>query len=235
MNVPGKNIVLWVLIITGLLITSVRNSAQTTAEALMKALEAKIAKVKTYTVNLQLDINIPFVEAPPTKATLYFKAPDKTHIETKGFAMLPKQGPDLSVFRILTQPYAIVDVGTTKLNGKTLRQIKVIPTTDASPIAVATFYTDVATALPTRVEAVTRNGGTLTAEFKFTNTKASAYALPSYAKLMFEVPPMDLPRMMSGDLDKPKTNTNGKPVKASVEIHYTDYKINVPIKDDVFR
>lgn len=201
----------------------------------MKTLEAKIAKVKTYTVNLQLDINIPFVEAPPTKATLYFKAPDKTHIETKGFAMLPKQGPDLSVFRILTQPYAVVDVGTTKLNGKTHRQIKVIPTTDASPIAVATFYTDVSTALPAKVEAVTRNGGTLTAEFKFTNTKASAYALPSYAKLMFEVPPMDLPRMMSGDFDKPKTNTNGKPVKASVEIHYTNYKINVPIKDDVFR
>ncbi len=215
------------------LIAATNALAQTPARVIAQ-IEEKLKSVKSYTTSLNLKVDVPFIEAPPSKATLYYKAPDKSHLEAEGFAMLPKQGADLNVTRLLAQPHVAVDAGREEFQGVTMRKIKVLPADDQSPVAVATFLIDTTMMLPRKVITTTRSGGTLVAELVYDNAAASAYALPSYTKLVLEIPMMDLPRTMTGDFDKKKRDQPNKPVKAIVEIWYTNYRFNIPIPDSVF-
>ncbi len=209
-------------------------SAQQSAENLLHHVKKKLRSAHSYSVDLQLAVDIPFIDAPPSKAKLYYKAPNLIHLEAEGFAMLPKQGADLNVLRILLQPHATVDAGQEQFRGVTTRKVKILPTDDDSRIALATFFIDTVRLLPLKASIVTRNGGTIVIELDYANTHAAAFALPSYAKLIFDVPAMDLPKTMTGDFDKQPTNSNGKPVKAIVEIRYSNYKININIPNTVF-
>ena len=45
-----------------------------------------------YTVKINATVNLPAIRVPDFAATLYFKKPDRFHIETKSFAPIPRNG-----------------------------------------------------------------------------------------------------------------------------------------------
>jgi hypothetical protein len=49
-------------------------------------------KVEDYEVDIQLAVNIPGFRMPSRKIHYLYKAPDKSKVEVKGFAVVPKQG-----------------------------------------------------------------------------------------------------------------------------------------------
>jgi hypothetical protein len=148
--------------------------------------------------------------------------------------MLPKQGADLNVTRMLAQPHVSVDAGRETFQNVVMRKIKLLPQDESSPVAVATFYIDTALMLPRKVITTTRTGGTIVAEIVYDDAKARAYALPSYTKLILDIPAVDLPRAMTGDFEKKKPEDPSKPMRANVEIWYTRYQFNISIPDRVF-
>ena len=208
------------------------------AEAMMQAIKAKMQAAKTYTATMKIKVDVSFMNAPESEAKIYYKAPDKTHIESEGFAMIPKQGADLSAAKLLSTPYTAVDAGTAKFHGKTMRRVKIIPLDEDSPIAVATIYIDTTLMVPRKVVTTSKQGGTYTAELVYDNAEARAYALPSYVKLIFEIGNFDLPKSMTGDFDGKKKAEDGKQEveegKAQVQIWYKNYELNVNIPDSVF-
>jgi outer membrane lipoprotein-sorting protein len=49
--------------------------------------------VKDYTTNVKVTVESPSINVPEMNAKVYFKQPDKLHVESKdGFALLPRQG-----------------------------------------------------------------------------------------------------------------------------------------------
>ncbi len=213
------------------------HAAAQSAQELLSTVKAKITTVKSYTTAVRIKVDVPFLKAPESTATMYFKAPDKTHIESDGFAMIPKQGADLSAARLLNKPYSAVDMGSASFQGASMRRVKVVPLDDDPDVVVATLWIDAGLAIVRKIEISMRAGGTVVGELVYDNAKAREYGLPSYAKLMFDVPRFELPKAMTGDFDAPSVAAGDekKPLKANVELWYSKYEFNVAIPDSKFR
>jgi hypothetical protein len=59
-------------------------------EILKRALDLQ-AGLQDYTATVQVSVNMPGVQMPQRTAKLYFKRPDKLHVESKGVVMIPRQ------------------------------------------------------------------------------------------------------------------------------------------------
>ena len=59
--------------------------------------------VKDYQVEVNIKVDVEFLKVPETKAKIYFKQPDKVHLEAEGFAMLPKNGIEFSPSSLLNK------------------------------------------------------------------------------------------------------------------------------------
>ena len=198
---------------------------------LLDAIKARMQGAKSYTADMKINVDISFLQAPDATAKIWFKAPDKTHIEAPGFAMIPKQGADMSALRILSEAYVSIDAGMVEFHGTMMRKVRIIPVDESSDIAVATIWIDTTLMLPRKVVSTTKSGGTFSAELVYSNEKARRFGLPSYVKLQFDLGKFELPKSMTGDFDDNETSSSSK---AIVQIWYSNYRINVPIKDSIF-
>jgi hypothetical protein len=198
-----------------------------TAEELLADLKAKMERVRSYTATLTIKVDIPFMKVPVSTATLTHTAPDKTSIDAPGFAMIPKQGADMSALKLLSKGYAAVDMGTEVWHGTTMRKVKILPADENSEIVVATIWIDTVQMVARKVVSTTKKAGTVTAELVYDDAKARAYGLPSYTKLMMDVGSFSIPKSMSGDFNESSKDTKRTegPQKAVVEIWYGSYAI----------
>ena len=65
-------------------------------EIMLEKVKEKFEKIENYKADITVKVDIPYIKMPERNATLYFKQPDKIHIESEGFAMLPKEGINFS-------------------------------------------------------------------------------------------------------------------------------------------
>ncbi|MBK6417640.1 MAG: hypothetical protein IPF79_00365 [Ignavibacteria bacterium] len=198
-----------------------------TATDLLNELKAKMQRVKRYTAELSIKVDVPFMKVPVSTATLTHVAPDKTTIDAPGFAMIPKQGADMSALKLLSKDFAAVDMGTEQWQGIVLRKIKVLPADEESDVVVATLWIDTTMMVARKVVSTTKKAGTITAELVYDDAKAREYGLPSYTKIMMEIGSFEIPKSMSGDFNESSRDTKPKngPQKAVVEIWYSKFRI----------
>lgn len=203
-------------------------------ESIVKSIKGRLTKAQSYTAQMRIKATIPFLEAAPSTATLYYKAPDRMQVKADGFSIFPKQGAGMQLQTLLSTPHVTVDAGRESFHGVTMRKIKVLPTDEHASIVVATLWVDTTTMLVRKIATTTKNGGTVTAELVYENQSARSYALPSYAKFILNVQPFDLPASMTGEFEKKKPDQPGKSISAVIEVWYSEYRFNVPIPNSVF-
>lgn len=76
-----------------LLISGAVGARTLTAKDVITRAADEYDRVKDYTVDAKVSISSPGVHVPPMNLTIFYKKPDKLHLESKdGFAALPKQG-----------------------------------------------------------------------------------------------------------------------------------------------
>lgn len=219
------------------LILSACTLSATDATQLLEQLKVKMKGATSYTASMKITVDIPFLKAPPASAKIWFKAPDKSHIESPGFALIPKQGADMSFVRLLSQPIVAVDAGYEEFAGQMLRRIKILPVSESAQIAVATVLIDTVRLLPMKVISTSKTGGTIIAELVYDDARAAVYCLPSYVKLALDIGKFDIPKTMTGDFDTKKEDAQKSKKdrsKAIVEIVYHNYDINIRIPDSIF-
>lgn len=194
-----------------------------TADVLLKELRAKMARAKSYTAQLNIKVDVPFMRVPDMTATLKHTAPDKTTIDAPGFAMLPKDGVDLGALKLLSKDFTAIDMGVEN----SMRKIKVLPSDESSDIVVATIWVDTTAMVARKVVSTTKKAGTVTIELSYDNAKARAYALPSFTKISMEMDALKIPKSISGDFDGNSRKPAAKPgpVKATVQVWYNSYVI----------
>ncbi len=194
-----------------------------TADALLKELRAKMTRAKSYTAQLKIKVDVPFMRVPDMTATLKHTAPDKTTIDAPGFAMLPKDGVDLGALKMLSKDFTAIDMGVEN----SMRKIKVLPSDESSDIVVATIWVDTTAMVARKVISTTKKAGTVTIELSYGNAKARSYALPSFTKISMEMDALKIPKSISGDFDGNSRKPAAKPgpVKATVQVWYESYVI----------
>ena len=80
-----------------------------------------------YTVRIHAKVNMPTIRIPDFSAILYFKKPDKFHIETKSFAPIPRDSGVFNPFQFDPGKNLITYERTENLNGSAVDVFKAEP------------------------------------------------------------------------------------------------------------
>ena len=202
---------------------------------LLKKVKAKLARVSSYEAAGKLKIDVPFIKAPASDVTVFFKRPDKFRVTKKdGISLLPKGGVSINLSTLLQDDnYTSVPAGMAKLGGYDLKVIKLLPLAENSEVVLTTLYIDEKALVVRKAAVTTRQNGSYDIELQY--GRYLAYALPDKVVFTFDAREYKLPRGITFEYDKGgKRQAPPKDSRGRVEINYTSYQINKKISDAVF-
>lgn len=202
-------------------------------DSLIKKVLTKIEIIESYKVDVEIEVDVEFINMPVKHATMYYKQPDKIKFKSEEFIMLPKKGLKDGIRKLLSEPYTSIYIGTETLNESNHHIVKIIPTGKKPDIILATLWINEKTFLLSKSENSTRNEGTFTVEFSYFD---HSLALPSEMVISFEIENLNIPLKFIGktqgidiDTEKAKGKQEGK-----VYIRFKNYAINLAIDNSVF-
>lgn len=210
-------------------------NASISAEELLIKVRSKTRLVKDFQAEADIKIDIDFLKAPISHATIYYRNPGQVRVKSDGFSMLPKQGAGLPISSILETEYYAAALKDEVYNGKNLRVIKVIPLADTGQIIASTMWIEEANNIVHKMK-ITTKSGIMLMEMKY-GKQYQQYALPEQVVLSFDMPKFSLPKSITGDMltdNKPKDASNKNSVGKAI-ITYSKYIINKGIADSHFK
>jgi len=158
-------------------------------------IKKRMDSVKQFSASLVLDLDVPFIKMPTKTAKINYSIGKKMMFSSKDFVMLPKRGLDFSLSEIFKYPFITVDRGTEKRNGRVLKVINIIPTTNQSELALATLYMDTKAVRIVQSEINTRKEGSYTLMMNYALLKD---ILPSDVEATFAIERLKIPLNFMG-------------------------------------
>ena len=206
-----------------------------TADELVKGVLDKVNLVNDYKAELQINASIPFIKVPIAKAIIYFKKKDKFKVESKGIAILPKQGmSDLTTFLADTKKYSTVLGEDKVINDVKTKLVSILPSEENSEIVLAKVYISPADFLIYRTILTTKSSGTVSIDYAYNLNKK--YGLPSKLTFTVDIKKFKMPKSVASDIrnnDKKKKYKENE--KGKIILTFTSYTVNNGISDEVFK
>ncbi len=197
-------------------------------ETILRNVEARLAAVHDYTVTLDVVADIERLNVPPMHATMYFKQPDKVHIDAEGFAMLPREGLQPNVGKLLAK-YTAAGVGKDTLDGVPVRKVMLQAKSDRSFPRSLTVYVNTARWTTERI--VTSGAADRLATISFNYVQVEGVWLPGGMTAAFA---LAAPDSTGIDLPAGPLRPQQKPRNGTVTVRYSDYRLNTGLSDDIF-
>ena len=205
-------------------------------EAILNKVKAEFSKIEDYTVDVKVKVDVDFLKMPDREAKIYYKQPDKIHIQSEGFAMLPKEGLNFSPLSLLNSNFTSFYVREDTLNRIVTSVIKVIPLDGRSDVILSTLWVDIKRDLILKVESSRKPEGTFTIDMDYLKTE-KGFWLPSSLVFTFSIDRSILPRKFNFDTDsdlKKAMEDSTKVQTGKVFIDYSNYKVNTGLSDEIF-
>ncbi len=224
-----KSVLLVVFILTGVV------GFCQTAEEILKGVIDKIDLVEDYQADVQIKAAIPFIKVPIAKATIYFKQKDKFKVESKGIAILPKQGmSDLTGFLSNEKKYSAVLGEAKTINEHKTRLISILPTDENSEIILAKVYISTSEDLIYRTVLTTKSSGTVSIDYEYNLNKK--YGLPNKMTFMVDIKKFKMPKSVASDIrNNEKKKKYKENEKGTIVLTFSNYLVNKGISDEVFK
>ena len=205
---------------------------------LVQKVREKINLVNDYQANGKMKTNVSFLKVPVATVKLYFKRPDRLKIKNeKGISFIPKGAVNMNMSNVLsTGKYSVLDAGTDKVGGTTVKVVKLLPEDDNADVVLSTLYIDAVNQVILKSKTTTRDNGTYELEMSY--GKYIAYGLPDKIIFSFNTKDYKMPKGVTFDFEdgtKKKTAEEKlKNQKGKMEISVNGYIINKGIADGVF-
>jgi hypothetical protein len=214
--------------------TTFASKSQNSAFELLNLVNSKFKSVHSYKAEIKITTDVRFIKMLPVQATMYFKQPDKLHIETKGIAMLPKQSPQFFLNNINETDYLCIFVNNQLINGINCRGVKVIPLNDNNDLVIATLFIDPLNLVLQKAAITSKTNGTIQMNFMY--GKYLKFQLPDEVMFEMDVAKFKLPKVVAADLENTKTikDDPSKTKRGKITITYKSYQINPVINDNFF-
>jgi len=195
-----------------------------TSEDVITKLQAKFKKVKEYTVKAQIDTRLPFIKMLPVSAQILYKQPDVFKVESKGIAIIPRQGFD-QIGKLINNSgaFTLVPQGVAEIQGVLTQVITLIPNQDTGEVLVGKLWIDPIKIVVLKSQLTTRSNGTVSADFVYGTQVANA--LPDKITFSIDTKKFKIPKAMTGDMNSassPKPNTSSD-TKGSITIYLSNY------------
>ncbi len=204
-----------------------------TAQEIVNRAADEYDRVKDYTVDAKVAVSAPDVHVPVTNVKVYFKKPDKLHVESKsGFAVLPKQGLVAgNPLRNLVKNSGLSLAGSERALNRDCYLIKAVLDQGGGQTARARIYIDKERWVVVQMFVDARTGPSLRLSIWYSRI-GGKYWMPSKSLAVVEFPRMQ----MDPDARNKVTEDKTKPSKPStVTVQFSNYKINVGLSDKIFR
>ncbi len=207
-------------------------------DEILKNVITNFNKVEDYVVDVNIKVDVDFLKVPETKAKIYFKQPDKVHLEAEGFAMLPKNGMEFSPSSLLKKAYTSIYESDIDLNGFNTSIVKVIPLGDQGDVILSTLWIDQKVKVIKKVESTTKTNGTFTIDFTYSDK--INYPLPEKIVFAFNLDKMNIPSTITGETSnsssdkKNKNRLSDSRTKGKVIVNYSNYIVNKGLPDSIF-
>lgn len=215
-----------------LVLSTIGFSQSKDPDEILKTVIKNFDRVQDYVVDVNIKVDVQGVKVPETKAKIYFKQPDKIHLESEGFAMLPKDGMLFSPSSLLKKDYTAIYEKDVELNGAKVSVIKVIPSGDQSEIILSTLWVDQSKKIIRKIESTTKSDGTFSIDFNYNDE--IKFPLPTQIVFYFNLDKMNLQlNNKNSDPDNRKRGFDST-TKGKVVVKYSNYVINKGINDSVF-
>ena len=198
-------------------------------EQVIEKVRLNFSTIHDFTAEVEIEINVDFINIPTKFAKVIYKYPDKLKFKSNSFIMIPRKGIGVLVFELLEGDYSAIYVGQKIIKGRELSEIKVIPLTDRSDLALATLYIDPNEDLIYYMEAITRKSGYFTSEFEY----GMHSPLPDINRIQFEMDKVGLPLKFLGNVNIEKSKIE-EGVMGEVILRYRRYEINQGLEETLF-
>ncbi len=205
-----------------------------TAEEILQKVRAKLQKVDDYEADGKMKTNVAFIKAPIATVRVYYKKPNMLRIiNENGISFIPKGSVNINLNNTFINigQFGIIDAGKDNTG---LHVIKLLPKDDTADIVLSTLYIDEKSMLVKKSKTTTKENGTYELEMSY--GKYSEYGLPDKIVFSFNTKDYKLPKGITLDYDDgtEKDREKLKNKKGTVEISYTNYRINKGIDNSVF-
>ena len=219
-----------------LLLSVIGFTQQPDPDKILEKVKSEFEKIEDYQVDVKIKVDISFLKTPDREATIYYKKPDKFHIDSENFTMLPKSGLNFTPLGFLNYKYASFYVRQDTINGKITSVIKVIPIEGNIDVILSTLWIDTNRNIILKVESSRKPQGTFNIDLDYIRTN-QGYWLPSSIVFSFTLEggffPGKFDKDKKSDSNKPKDDTN-EPETGKVYLTYSNYKVNIGLPDSVF-
>ena len=222
------SVTLFLLTISCSLVTAQSNNP----DEIIENLKSEFQRVKDYQADVTIKVNASMLKMPVMKAVFSFKQPDKTHIETNSFAMIPKQGVNFSPVSFLSGKHTLIFARKENIDGRELSVIKIIPLNENSGVLLTTIWVDQVKKVVRKLESTTRSSGTFNVDFSYDENME--YPLPSKIIFSFNLDKMGLPKDPNQNSNRKNRRKRVSGIKGKVTLTYSNYKINTDLPDALF-
>jgi hypothetical protein len=199
--------------------------------------------VRDYTVRIQARVRIPDFRVPDFSATVYFKRPDRFHVETKSFAPLPRGGALFDPFRFRPERNRIAWLSSEKAGGVPAEVFRVEPLEEKGQIRSYRVWVGGDPKRILQVESATVQGGKALARIRYAPVRRGGeeLLLPERMDVQLTFPERGV-RSPDNDLygsENPVSRGMARledlPAGGSVAITYSGWTWNTGLDDALFR
>ncbi len=204
-------------------------------DKIINNVKSEFNKIKDYEVDVHIKVDVSFLKMPETEAKVYFKQPDKIHIESNKFALLPKEGLNFSPLSFLNEKYTALYEREDTIDGIPVSVVKIIPIGNDNDVILTTFWIDQKRSLIMKIESSRKPMGTYQLDFIY-KQYSNEYYLPSSMTFTFSIDRTRFPKGMDGQLESDDENDSkkSKSLTGKVYLTYSNYKINQNLPDSLF-
>jgi outer membrane lipoprotein-sorting protein len=202
-------------------------SQDMTAPEILKRMKQQFEPINDYIASVNVSVDMERFQAPEMSATIYFKKPDKVHVDAKNFAMVPRQAIPVNPTQLIEKFDASL-VGTERRGDSTLYKLRLVSKPEkGKPVTELYIWVDGAHWVVTHIEASPWELRKVTAELEYRAVENGAL-LPSRINVVMES--QEPPDSSAERIYSPQR----MPRKGSISIEYLGYKINTNFSDDIF-
>jgi len=203
---------------------------------LLKEVRLKLEKVTDYSAQVHIHANVPMIKIDDVNAKVYFKQPNLFKVESKGIAILPKQGMgDLTAFLTNEKGYTSALNGTKMLGSIKTQVISVLPLTEGSDLILVKLWIDPLKDVIMKAQVTSKTNGTLDIDYFYTDQVK--YGLPSKLVFTIDVKKFKLPKSVAADLHqtKKKPTTSKEAQEGKITLDFSNYQVNKGLTSQFFK
>jgi len=219
-----------------ILVTSLGISQPKNPEAILESVKSEFEKIQDYQVDVKIKVDVDFLKMPDREATIFYKKPDKFHIDSENFAMLPKSGLNFSPLGFLNYKYTSFYEREDTIDGIVTSVIKVIPLEGKADVILSTFWIDTTRNLILKVESSRKPQGSYFIDLKYLRSEQKFW-MPASIVFSFTVDRSMLPKRFGEEKDSKSDKVkkdSDEPETGKVYLKYSNYKINTGLPDELF-